>query len=102
LYFDDLDAARRFYRDTLGLPVHDESLGITSSSTEAVPLFAWKGKVSNPTHLRTRLWSASSPPILRQRSRASDPIVSSNREEMRPVNLPGPCYTTRRGITSCS
>jgi catechol 2,3-dioxygenase-like lactoylglutathione lyase family enzyme len=27
LYFDDLEAARRFYQDTLGLPVHDEQPG---------------------------------------------------------------------------
>jgi catechol 2,3-dioxygenase-like lactoylglutathione lyase family enzyme len=27
LYFDDLDAARRFYRDTLGLPIADETPG---------------------------------------------------------------------------
>jgi bleomycin resistance family protein len=103
LYFDDLERAKRFYRDTLGLELSEEMPGHHAKFDFAAEFLCLEQKVRSPIHRATRRSSSSrcrTSPCLFAKSAAT---VSSmwSRRQLRSAPH-GPSFMTPKDTTSSS
>src|SRR5712692_2535598 len=98
LYFDDLQSATRFYRDTLGLDLAEDSPGITPSLISPMHFSALKRWAWSPIPCATKPLSSLKWAISHPRSTLSDQAASSTPSRTRAaIARPGPFSTTPRG-----
>jgi predicted enzyme related to lactoylglutathione lyase len=66
LYFENLEKAKKFYVETLGLQISDEQAGITQNSILAQASFALNGRGLSRTRRKIRRFSSLRSPASSQ------------------------------------
>jgi len=96
LYFEDLERAKMFYLDTLGLHLSDEQPGHHAKFAADAAFVCLEPKVRSPIPPAIRPCFSSRCPISKGQSMPSDRIASCAR------NPVGRSFTIRKDTTSCS
>jgi hypothetical protein len=100
LYFDDLEKAKQFCRDTLGLKMSSEAAGHHANSTPAPPSSASSAKARNPIPRATKRSSSLKCPTFALPSKPSAATASTDTNPISAAGeLPGPSFTIPKATT---
>lgn len=99
LYFDNLEAAKRFYVDTLGLELDEDDAHHHAKLTAGNALLPWSGREWSIIPPQTRPSFFSKSPAF-----GPQPTASARRTCCAPIwtlNVPGPRFVIPRDTRSC-
>jgi len=101
LYFDNLEAAKRFYEDVLGLKLTDQASGHYAQFAAGEGFVCLERKGSESYHHRTKQFCSSRSPTFRAPPRRSGQTGSSPASQQATAVARGQSSTTPKG-TTCS